>query len=182
MQYVGLAVDTVAREVGAATEHRDALAPTALLQAAEDDELVVEDGMGHPSTFAVFGQVLQAGLVHRGVGIAGGGVVQHPDLGPAIEGRVDRIDNSWQLVLVDGDIQAPAGVAGTLDETQQLLQQAVLQPLPGRLWPGLDGQVLVGAEQSVQFGKLARERLAGGHCTIEDHPLPGRLAVVGGDA
>jgi hypothetical protein len=137
--------------------------------------------MGDPSAFVLCRDFFQAGLVHGGVFIARLGVIQDSNVHPTFKRGIDRIDDGLQFILVDGNVQRPLAIHRTLDKPQQTPEQTVFQPLPRGIRPGFDGQVLVGADQRVELGKLALERLAGRHCAIEDDTLVVRLTIVGGD-
>jgi hypothetical protein len=178
MHHVGLTINTVGREVGAAAEHRFRLIFIGRVEFTQHDEFVMEDVMGDAPTFIGCGDLFQAGFVDQRVVVIRLRVIQHPELHPTGECRVDRLDDRLQLVLVDGNIQRPLSVHGALDKPQKLSQQTVFQPLARGVGPGFDGQVLVSAEQCVEIGEFARERLTGGHRTIEDDPLALWLTVV----
>lgn len=123
----------------------------------------------------------QAGFVGGGVVIVGLRVIQNTNPHASLERRVDGIDDHLQLVLVNGDVQRPPIIHRPLDESQQAPEQTIFQPLPRGVGPGLDGQVFVGTDQRVKVGKLALERLTGGHRAVEDDTLMLRQAIVGRD-
>lgn len=182
MHHIGLAINTIGGEIGAAAQHGLRLTLTRAIDTAEDDEFVVENIVSDPATFVRLRQPGKVRFVEGCTRVIRLGVIQHAHLNPTGERSVHCIDNRLQLILVDRNVQRPLRVHRTFDKAQQSLQESVLQPQPRRVGPGLDGEVLVGADLRVEVGKFALEGLTGGHGTVEYHALVGRMTVVTGDA
>lgn len=83
MHHVGLTVNAVGREVGAAAEHGFRLTQTRGIEPAQDDELVMENTVGDAPALVCRRDLFQAGLVKGGGVFARLRVIQNANVHPA---------------------------------------------------------------------------------------------------
>jgi hypothetical protein len=181
MDHVRLPVDAIVCEVGRAAQNGLRKPVPLRADLTQHDELVVEDRGCSASALDRVRQAPQRGLVLVRLGIVAPGVVDDPYLGAAFGSSLDCLGYRAKLVFVDGDIQRPALVKGSIDDPKNPIEKAAREPLQRLL-----GDVGVGIsrragrlERSLDRREPAGECLARGRGTVEDHDVLGGRTTQG---